>query len=115
MYSSLQIWQQIIGQAELQDFEIHTVPQSRKTPVWFRVSTDGRTVFINQARENTPSSSLKLPRVITFDEFDRIFPYYELRLNGTSISQEATSKSVNTVYIYGLIANAICNFKFKNE
>lgn len=100
-------WNRIIERASSQPFEIHTVPQNKRAPLWFQVSTDGTTLIISQAKDNVPSSTLKMPRTITFKEFERIFPYYYLRLQGTSVSQEAVSKSVNTVYIYGLIANDI--------
>jgi len=56
--------------------------------------------------DNVPSTTLKMPRTITYEEFNRIYPYYDLRLKGEAVSQEALRKSVNTVYIYGLIADA---------
>ncbi|TMV49572.1 hypothetical protein FE783_13815 [Paenibacillus mesophilus] len=104
---SSEAWNQIIERAKIQEFEIHTVPQNKRAPLWFRISTDGNIVIISQAKDNAPSSTLKMPRTISFDEFDRIYPYYQLRLNGSSVSQEAVRKSVNTVYIYGLIADAL--------
>mgnify|MGYP000035348039 CR=1 FL=1 len=105
----LEIWNRIIERASSQAYEIHTVPQNKRTPLWFRVSTNGSAVIISQALDNVPSSTLKMPRTITFEEFERIFPYYHLRLKGASISQEAVRKSVNTVYIYGLIADVLTN------
>ncbi|MUT65658.1 hypothetical protein [Paenibacillus sp. NEAU-GSW1] len=104
---SAELWNQIIERAKSQDFEIHTVPQNKREPLWFRITSDGNTVKISQAKDNMPSSALKMPRTITFQEFDRVYPYYDLRLKGTSISQEVGRKSVNTVYIYGLIADAL--------
>jgi hypothetical protein len=105
----VETWNQIIERANSQPFEIHTVPQNKRAPLWFRVSTDGITITISQAKDNVPSSTLKMPRTITFEEFERIFPYYHLRLRGNSVSQEAVRKSVNTVYIYGLIADTLTN------
>ncbi len=105
----LEMWNRIIERAKSQSFEIHTVPQNKKTPIWFRVSTDGTTLIISQAKDNVPSCTLKMPRTITFKEYERIYPYYHLRLKGTSVSQEVTSKSVNSVYIYGLIADVLTN------
>jgi hypothetical protein len=104
--SSGKLWNQIIERAKNQAFEIHTVPQNKREPLWYRISSDGNAVIISQALDNRPSSTLKMPRAITYEEFDRIYPYYELRLKGVAVSHKAVSKSVNTVYIYGLIADA---------
>jgi hypothetical protein len=68
-----------------------------------------KTMLIHQAEDLMPSSTLKMPRTIKFEEFDCIYNYYDLRLKGAAISQEALGKSVNTVYIYGLIADARSN------
>lgn len=106
---ALETWNRIIERAQSQSLEIHTVPQNKRAPLWFRVSTDGTALIISQAKDNVPSSTLKMPRTITFEEFERIFPYYHLRLNGNSVSQEVMRKSVNSVYIYGLIADALTN------
>jgi hypothetical protein len=105
--NSAELWKQIIERARSEAYEIHTVPQSNRQPLWCRISSDGGTLIICKAKDNVPSSRLKIPRAITFEEFDRIFPYYEMRLKGASVSKEAGQKSVNTVYIYGLIADAL--------
>ncbi|KIL37214.1 hypothetical protein SD71_00285 [Cohnella kolymensis] len=104
--SSAVLWERIIERARASEFEIPTAPRVRKTPLWFRVSSKGNALFISQAKDNAPSSSLKMPRRITYDEFERIYHYYDLRLKGAAVSQEVLAKSVNTVYIYGLIADA---------
>lgn len=106
---ALEAWNRIIERAQSQSFEVHTVPQNKKTPLWFRVSTDGNKLIISEAKDNEPSSTLKMSRTITFKEFERIYPYYYVRLKGTSVSQEVMSKSVNSVYIYGLIADELTN------
>ncbi|WP_419885744.1 hypothetical protein [Paenibacillus sp. B-A-8] len=62
-------------------------------------------MIISQAMDKKASSKLKMARTISYEEFDRIYSHYELRL-GASLSHEALSKSVNTVYIYSLIADA---------
>jgi hypothetical protein len=105
--SSAELWEQIIERAQIQAFEIHTVPLNKREPLWFRVNSDGNVVIISQSRDNVPSSSLKVSRIISYQEFDRIYPYYDLRRKGDAISQEVGRKSVNTVYIYGLIADAL--------
>lgn len=106
---ALETWNRIIERAQSQSFEIHTVPQNKRAPLWFRVSTDGNTLIISQAKDNVPSSTLKMPRTITLKEFERIYPYYHLRLKGASVSHEVMSKSVNSVYIYGLIEDVLSN------
>ena len=99
----------MIERAAGRPFEIHTVPLNKKKPLWFRVSTDGTRLMISPAKDNAPSSALKMPRTITFEEFAKIVPYYQLRLNGHAVSQEVIRKTVNSVYIYGLIAEALKN------
>jgi hypothetical protein len=107
--SSAELWSQIVDRTKITEFEIPTVPIVKRTPLWFRVSSHGNALLIHPAEDHTPSSTLKMPRRIKFEEFDRIYKYYDLRLKGAAISQEALSKSVNTVYIYGLIADARSN------
>ncbi|ETT45411.1 hypothetical protein BSK66_10175 [Paenibacillus odorifer] len=105
--NSAELWRQIIERAQNQAFEIHTVPQNKREPLWFRVSSDGNHLIISQAGDHVPSSTLKVPRIISFQEFDKIYPYYDLRRKGESISQEVGRKSMNTAYIYGLIADVL--------
>lgn len=106
---AVEMWNRIIERAKTNSFEVHTVPLNKKTPLWFQISTDGNSIIVNPARDNEPSSTFKMPRIIKLREFKRIFPYYDLRLKGTSVSQETANQSVNTVYIYGLIADALSN------
>jgi len=105
----IEMWNWIVERANSQPFEIHTVPQNKRTPLWFQVSTNGTILIINQAQHNIPSSTLKISRTITFEEFERIYPYYYLRSKGASVSKEVMNKSVNSVYIYGLIADVLSN------
>jgi len=72
-------WNKLINLVRTSEIEIPTTPQVRRQPLWFRVSTDGHALIINEAKEHAPSSSLKMARKIRYEEFECIYEYYVKR------------------------------------
>lgn len=97
------VWDRIIEGLSKSEREFPTTPKQNKEPVWFLASTDGEKVYINEAVENKPSSSLKYRRVLTYDNFKDIYPIHIRRENGEKVSKEATDATRNQVYYFSLI------------
>jgi hypothetical protein len=101
------IWDKIHDKARLSEFEIQTVPQVRREPLWFQVSTQGNYLIISKARNNRPSVNLSFDRKINYKDFEFVCGYYERWLRGeTGVRHEVSRKSRNTAYIFALIAEA---------
>lgn len=58
----LKQWNMIVDRLTGNCIEIPTVPKVKKDPVWFSATTDGVTIFINEAVNNKPSSKLSMQR-----------------------------------------------------
>lgn len=96
-------WEKIIKIIGDKTIEIHTYPKIKKQPLWFTVSTDGKNIYINEAKENSPSSKLKTERVLNLEEFIKIYPIYLRREDGENVTQEAVEITYNSVYYYAII------------
>ena len=91
-------WNAIVGGLLESPEELPTVPKIKRTPVWFFASTDGETIFINEAKFNKPPSKLSMSRMLVYKTFQKIYPLYQKRENGEQVSAEATAIIVNQVY-----------------
>lgn len=98
-----QAWNTIISKLIGKRIELPTVPKIQKTPVWFSATTDGKIIFINTATGNTPSSKLSMERKLTYEVFEKVYPFYLRREKGEPVSYEAGKATVNQVYFYSLI------------
>jgi hypothetical protein len=99
----LQAWKTIISKLDQTPKEFHTVPIIKKVPLWFSATTDGESVFINNAIINRPSSNLKVPRRLYYRTFAKVYPLYLKRENGEQVSKEASRITVDKVYYFSLI------------
>ncbi|MBN9647595.1 hypothetical protein J0L31_11385 [Terrisporobacter glycolicus] len=97
------IWNKIIDALSKSEKEFPTIPKTKKEPVWFLANTDGDKIYINEAVENSPSSTLKCKRTLTYEKFKEIYPIYLRREKGEKVSNEATNITRNQVYYYSLI------------
>jgi hypothetical protein len=101
------IWDKIQEKARLSEFEIQTVPQVRREPLWFQVSTQGNNLIIRKAKDNRPSVNLSFDRKINYKDFEFVCGYYERWQKGeTGVRHEVSRKSRNTAYIFALISDA---------
>ena len=97
------VWVKILNDLLKGSKELPTTPKTNKAPVWFLASTDGEKIYINEAVENKPSSNLKSRRVLTYKNFEDIYPIHLRRESGEKVSKEATDATRNQVYYFSLI------------
>jgi hypothetical protein len=101
------LWDKIQEKARLSELEIQTVPQVRRDPLWFQVSTQGNYLIIRKAKDNRPSVNLSFDRKISYRDFEFVCGYYERWLKGEKgVRHEVSRKSRNTAYIFALVAEA---------
>lgn len=99
------IWNQILCVATEEAFDVSTVPQNSRTPLWFKVYTKEAYLYVDNTPDNNPSVQLSGARKITKDDFINVAGYYERWKNGeTHLRQEVREQSRNTAYIFGLIS-----------
>lgn len=104
------LWDQIFHAATRETFNVSTVPQNRRTPLWFKVYTKNEYLYVDNTSDKSPSVKLSGARRITKDDFLKVVAYYERWRNGeTHLRQEVREQSMNTAYIFGLIS------KFSNS
>lgn len=97
------IWETIIKNIGNKEIELPTTPKTSRTPVWFTVTTDGTTIYINKSVNHEPSSKLKMTRKLNINTFNKVYPLYLRRETGEAVSQEATVVTVDQVYYYSVI------------
>jgi hypothetical protein len=103
----IQAWNLIISKLEGNRVELPTVPRTKKEPVWFAATTDGKTVFINRAIDHVPSSKLSGQRNLTYSSFHKVYPLFLRREKGEAVSSEVTAVTVNQVYYFSLIKHFV--------
>jgi len=67
------------------------------------LTTDGESVFINNAIFNRPSCNLKVSRRLYYKTFAKVYPLYLKRENGEQVSKEVSRITVDKVYYFSLI------------
>jgi hypothetical protein len=99
------LWSNLLKQAQVTEFEIHTVPRNQSTPLWFQVGVQGNYLIISKAKRNSPSVSISKERKISYKDFEFVFGFYDRWLKGEAgVGQAAAQKSQNTAYIFALIS-----------
>ncbi|WP_163103198.1 hypothetical protein [Peribacillus alkalitolerans] len=99
----IQAWNIIISRLEGKIVELPTVPKTKKSPVWFSSTTDGKTIFINKAIDHSPSSKISVQRKLEYNTFQKVYPLFLRRESGEAVSTEVTAVTVNQVYYFSLI------------
>jgi len=99
------LWHQILCTATEDVFDVPTVPQNNRTPLWFKVYIKELYLYVDNTTDKSPSVRLSGARRITKDDFLNVAGYYERWKNGeTYLRQEVRKQSMNTAYIFGLIS-----------
>jgi len=99
------IWNNIIAQLSDSSEEIATVPRNSREPLWFSASIENGNLYINNATNHRPSTSLSIKRKISKSDFEKVYPYYFRLADGeTNLVKEVAAISMNSAYIYALIA-----------
>lgn len=99
----LDAWKSIMNHLEGKTLELPTVPKTKKIPVWFSASTNGKVIIINEAKDHQPSSKISTPRILNYKTFEKVFPLYLRREKGEAVSAEVTRVTVDQVYYFSLI------------
>ena len=95
-----ELWNLIASNLTSGGIEIRTLSKGS----WFKALSDGKTVYIDKATENTPSCNIKSQRKVTKKDFLLVCSYYGRWIDGVvGIRHEVSRKSRNTAYIFSLI------------
>ena len=99
------LWDKILHLEMTEPFDVHTVPQNNRAPLWFKAYTKETYLYVDNTSDKSPSVQLSGARKITKDDFLNVAGYYERWKNGeTHLRQEVRAQSRNTAYIFGLIS-----------
>ena len=96
-------WEKIINLIGKESLEIHTYVKGNRKYKWFSVTSNGKNIYIDNAKKNFPSSDLTKIRELTFKEFEKVYPLYLTRENGEIIGEERRKKSNNSSYWFAII------------
>jgi hypothetical protein len=84
--------------------EFPTTPKINVHPKWFcAYSRNGREIEVSPSVHHKPSSKISGIRILTENDFKKIYPIYLRREKGESVSDEAQAATFNIVYFYSLI------------
>lgn len=102
-----EIWDKIIGDLTENPRDLQTTPKMKsKTPLYFHASTNGKAIFIDNARDNTPSVNLSSRRRLSKSDMTTLYPIYLKRENGEPvskiISETKGEAKKNQTYAFGI-------------
>lgn len=98
------MWNEIIRSFSEKPRDIQTNPLKEKNKLWFYVYVDNDDLFVDCAKKHQPSSKISVPRNLSSSKCNKMYSIYLRRKSGESVSQEATSTTLNQVYWYGVFA-----------
>ncbi|KAB2954246.1 hypothetical protein F9B85_00695 [Heliorestis acidaminivorans] len=99
-------WNNIMIRLKETSEDIATVPSNKKEPLWFNCYIENGDLYVQNSTTRTPSTKMSQRRKITKNDFETIYPYYYRWKNGEKhLTQEAKKLSMNTAYIFALIAH----------
>ena len=99
-------WTKIVEEYTLNPRDVITIPTMKnKDGIWFYVHVEEGNVYITDAEFHSESSRVNKPIKLQEKQFEDMLSLYLRRKNGESVSQEATDKSFQHVYWYGIFAD----------
>lgn len=101
------MWEGIIRSFTEFPRDVQSRPLTKRPGLWFYVYVADGTLYVDCAKEHQPSSNLSQRRRLakSIETCDIMYDIYCRRKRGEPISAEATSKTVNQVYWYGIFAD----------
>lgn len=66
------VWEKLRYEIGERGIEIHTIKKIGEVGLWFKVIADRDRVVVNKTKNKIPSIKISQPRIISFNEFDRI-------------------------------------------
>ncbi|MBO4982905.1 MAG: hypothetical protein J6D23_02515 [Clostridia bacterium] len=98
----IEIWNKIVSEFKTNPRDVSTFPMKNTTPKWFYVYVMSGNVYVESGRFHKNVSSIKGTRKLNNEELDEMLILHRRRKRGESVSQEATQRTVNQVYWYGI-------------
>lgn len=101
------MWDEIIRSFTENPRDVQTQPLTKRTSLWFYVYVENGTLYVDCAKEHSPSSNLSNRRKISNNakKCDIMFDIYRRRKCGEPVSKEASHATVDKVYWYGVFAD----------
>lgn len=97
------LWDIIIARLPISEVELQTT-----AGLWFKASSNKRSLYMDKATGHTPSSNLSTGKMISKRDFLFVYSYYERWGNGEiGIRQEVSRKSRNITSLFALIEKFI--------
>ena len=97
------MYQKLVSAFATHPRDVHTVPTSKKTPLWYFVSVEKGKLCVEPGRDHFPKSRVK-KRVLQEKECERVLELYKERKTGRSVGSEASENTYSQVYWYGIFA-----------
>lgn len=80
-----------------------TTPKNGQPPRWFWVSVTGSQIYVESGKTKEMNSRIQGRRALNRGKFDDMLELYHRRERGESVSSEATAKTHNQVYWFGIL------------
>lgn len=100
-------WNKIINDLRSNPRDLQTLPTNNSRKLWFFVYTDGEKIYVEQSKDNFPSSKISSRRVLDYATFEKMHPIYLRRKKGESVSSEASKISMNQSYWYPVMKSCL--------
>ena len=101
------MWEEMLRSFGENPRDVQSRPIIKRTAKWFYVYAENGKIYVDCAREKTPSSSLSQRRMLSSnsEKCDMMYDIYLRRKRGEPVSAEATAATVNQIYWYGIFAD----------
>ena len=101
------MWQEIIKSFAANPRDVKTNPLRNRAALWFYVYVEDGRLYVDCAKEHTPSSKLSTRRMLSSgaEKCNIMYDIYRRRKSGEPVAAEATATTVNQVYWYGIFAD----------
>lgn len=97
------MWNEIIKEFTTNPRDIHTIPMTKKEPIWFYIFVENGRLYVEGGKEHMPKSTAKR-REIKESELECMLEIYHRKLKGENVSNDATKNSRESSYWYGIFA-----------
>ena len=100
--SEKMIWNEIVLSYASNPRDVKTVPMKREG-IWFYVYAENDNIYVENARNHSNSSKIKVRRKIQKEELEDMISLHNKRRKGVSVSKEAIEITYNQVYWFGIL------------
>ena len=104
-------YQDLVNFVIINNNDISTFPLTKVCPKWFHPFVENGVIYVENSKVMQPSSNIKGKRTLLETHFEKMYDFYQRRLNGESVYKEVARYDVCQVYWYGIIRAALNNSK----